>query len=344
MVGTACYGGRGETAPTSRQVTAAGATDDAHLRGSGSTFVEPLLASWMGRYKSVAPHVAIEYSADGSPAAIDRLKAGEGDFYASDTPLSELEEATLGGSHEYIQVPWAAGAIAVVYNLPDIDELRLRPDALAAIFSGKLLRWDDPAIRADNGDARLPNLPVQVVHRSDASGTTSVFSSYMDTAAGASWGLGHGETIRFPRGQGVEGSSATVAAVKRTAGAVGYVQLSYAKRGEAQVARLGNRAGDYQPPSTDAVSAALDTATVRPFSAVVRLNFRPDSPGAYPLATVTYLIFSRTKPDPAKARALRHFAAWAMTEGQRVAEPLGYTPVPRQFRVPAITAVDEPPA
>jgi phosphate transport system substrate-binding protein len=207
-----------------------------------------------------------------------------------------------------------------------------------------VVRWDDPAIRADNEGVRLPASSIQVVHRSDPSGTTFVFSSYLDAAAaGASWGLGIGRTVRFPRGQGAEGSSGVIDAVKRTAGAIGYVQLSYARHEDVNVALLGNRAGDFQPPSPDAVSAALDAATLRQYGTVVRLNFRPDSPGAYPLATVTYLMFSRTKLEPAKARAIRHLATWAMTEGQRYAEPLGYTLVPRQFRVPALEAVAEPP-
>lgn len=342
--GTACYGGRGEMAATSRPVTNAAATDQAQLRGSGSTFVEPLLRAWIERYKTIAPGVSVDYTGDGSPPAIDRLKQGDGDFFASETPLTELDEAILGGSQEYLQVPWAAGAIAIAYNLPEVEGLRLRPDTLAAVFSGKVVRWDDPAIRADNEDARLPSQPIQVVYRADPSGTTSVFSSYLDAAAGASWGLGAGRSvIRFPRGQGVEGSSAVVDAVRRTTGTIGYVQLGYARREGVRVALVGNRAGQYLSPSPDAVSAALDTASLRSDSTVVRLNFGPDSPGAYPLATVSYLIFSRTALDAAKARALRHLATWAMTEGQRLAEPLGYTPVPRQWRVPALKAVDEPP-
>jgi phosphate transport system substrate-binding protein len=329
--------------PSSRVITSAAANDQATLGGSGSTFVEPLVRAWAERYKAVAPNVAIEYTGTNSPAGVEGLVAGEGDFWTSDTPLTELEEATNGGTGAYLQLPWAAGAIAIPYNLPEVPDLRLRPETLAAIFSGKVVRWDDPAVRSDNEGVRLPNSLIQVFHRSDPSGTTYVLSSYFHSVADVAWGLPAAKTIRWVRGTGVAGSSGVVSAVRRTPGAIGYVQLSHAREASLPVARLGNRAGHYQAPTPDAVTAALDTASLRRHSTVVRLNFRTDSPGAYPLATVSYLMFPRAGQDPAKAQALRHFASWAMTEGQRITEPLGYAPVPRQFRVEALLAVEEPP-
>jgi phosphate transport system substrate-binding protein len=317
--------------------------DRAVLSGFGSTFVEPLLRHWIDRYKAIAPEVTIEYEAIGSGSGISRFRTGEGDFATSDVPLSEFEEVSAGGSDVVAQVPWASGAIAIAYNLPGLENapLHLSPQVVAAVFSGRLQRWDDPAIRTDNADLRLPNLPIQVVTRADSSGTTAVFTDFLHAAVGEAWGLGGGRAIRFPRGTAVTGSEAVVATVERVPGAVGYVQLSYAQRAGLGVALLGNRAGRFVAPTPDAVNAALVAAGLRSFSTTARLRFNVDAPGAYPLSTFSYLLYRREGLDPDKAQALRHFAVWALTEGQRLGESVGYAPVPRQFQVPALTAVEK---
>ena len=297
------------------------------------------MRAWIDRYKTVAPGVAITYEGAGSAAAIDRFENGQGDFFASDVPLSDVDEATVGGSDEVVQVPWAAGAVALAYNLPDIGQLRLSADSVAGIFGGRIVRWDDPSIQLDNPGVRLPSLGVQVVFRSDSSGTTNVFTSYLKAAAG--WDLGTGFDVRFPRGSGATGSDGVVAAVKRSSGAIGYVSTAHARQAGLPVALLGNRAGRFVGPTPEAVNAALAGATLRQFGTTVKLLFTPDSPGAYPLATLSYLLFPRKTSDPAKATALRHFGAWALSDGQRIAEQLGYTPVPRQFQLPALTAVEQ---
>jgi phosphate transport system substrate-binding protein len=186
---------------------------------------------------------------------------------------------------------------------------------------------------------RLPTTSVLPVYRSDSSGTTNVFTSYLRAAAGG-WEQGSGFDVGFPRGQGAQGSDGVVAAVKRSAGAIGYVSPAHARREGLGVALLGNRAGRFLAPTTDAVNAALVGASGRPFGTTAKLLFTPDSPGAYPLATLSYVLFPRKMADPAKATALRHFAAWALAQGQRVAEQLGYTPVPRQFQVTALAEVE----
>ena len=343
LLAAGCGGGSGEgqVASRSRAVTPAGAADAAVLQGVGSTFVEPLLREWISRYRAIAPGVTVNYEVASSLTAIARFKARQGDFFATDVPFTDIEEVTLGGSEEYVLLPWAAGAIAAVYNLPEVPDLRLSPDTLAAIFSGRIVRWDDPAVRADNPGGRLPGLGISVVHRSDPSGTTAVFTRYLEAAGSGGWGLRTGATITFPRGTGVRGSEAVAASVKRTAGAIGYVSLAHAESAQLAVARLGNRAGNFLAPTTDAVNAALAGATLRGYSTTADLLFTPDAPGAYPLATVTYLLFRRHGMEPAKVAALRHFAAWAVSEGQRFAEALGYTRLPRHFAVPSLTELNE---
>ncbi len=333
-----------ETGRNAQEVNVApGASDRATLTGSGSTFVEPLLREWIGRYQTVAPGVTIEYEAASSVRGIERLRAGHGDFVTSEVPLSEFEEASVGGSQAVIQVPWAAGAIAVVYNLPDLGQaqLRMTPQVLGAIFGGRLQRWDDPAIRADNPDVRLPSLPISVVSRADASGTTAVFTAYLRASSEGAWPLQAGRAVRFPGGTAVNGSEGVVSAVRRVAGAVGYVQLSHALQVSVGVALLGNRAGHFVAPSPTAVNAALVAAGLRQFGTTARLEFNTESPGAYPLATFSYLMYRPEDLEPAKAAALRHFAAWGLTEGQRLAEAVGYAAVPRQFQVPALAAIEK---
>ena len=336
--------GPGRTVPSARDVLVTpGAADRATLTGAGSTFVEPLLREWIDRYKALAPGVTIDYEATSSPEGIDALVDGERDFGTSDFPLSEVEEATLGGSDALVQVPWAAGAIAIAYNLRDVGELRLSPSTLAGIFSGRITRWTDAAIRADNGDASLPDMPISVLYRADESGSTWIFTSYLsDFGSGSGWALGPGRTVRFPRGSGTSGSEEMTAALARTNGSIGYVQLSWARRASLTVARLGNRAGRFVEPTPEAVNAALVTAGLRSYGTTAHLNFAPEAPDAYPLSTFSYLLFRRDLGDADKARALQHFAVWALSEGQRVAELLGYARVPRQFQLPALTALQKP--
>jgi phosphate ABC transporter phosphate-binding protein len=341
LVGAACARkDPGPTAQTSRVIESAAAGDRASLSGSGSTFVEPLLRKWIEHYQGLGPNVTIDYEGVGSGEALERFKNGEGDFFTSDVPLGEVDEATMGGSGQVLQIPWAVGAIALVYNLPDIPELRLTPDNVANMLEGRIARWDHPSIRADNPDIRLPNLGISVVHRADASGTSAVLGSFLEGFVARTWNLGEDVDMEFPVGQGVRGSQALAAAVKRTPGAFGYVQLSHARAASLQVALLGNRADRFVAPTPEAVEAAMAGSLLRPYGTTARLLYTPDAPGAYALATVSYLIYRRNGLDEAKAAALRHFAAWALTSGQQFAEPLGYHPVPRNFRVVALDALD----
>ena len=318
----------------------AGANDKATLTAAGSTFVEPLLRRWIDAYKAVAPGVTINYEGVGSPAGVDRLKAGQGDFFTSDMPLSQVEEATEGGAQEFYQLPWAAGAIALPYNLPDVPVLQLAPDTVGAIFAGRVQRWDDPFIRRDNPDVRLPSTAITLVYRTEASGTTAVFTAYLEAASYGQWSLGTSRTSRFPRGQGARGSEGVANAVKATTGAIGYTQLGLAEKAGLKVVSLGNRANRFIQPTPEAVNAAMAGALLREHGTTATLYFTPEAPAAYPLATLSYLIYRRTGLDEAKAAALRHFASWALTEGQRFAENLGYAPVPRQFVPPALSALD----
>ena len=296
-----------------------------------------MLAAWSAQYRRSVPDVEIDYDAAGSPQGVEALVAGTVDFAATDVPLTGLEEVLLGGSATLVQVPWVAGAIGVVYNLPGVEELGLSPGTVAGIFAGDIVRWDDPEIRRDNPEATLPGVPIRVFHRSEPSSTTLLFTTYLRETV--RWSAGTAAQIDWPVGQGVEGSAGVAAAVAGTEGAVGYVQTSFATARALGVARLRNQAGNYVAASPESVRAALAAATQRRFRATFDLYFLPDSPASYPLSTVSYVLYRRDLEDPAKQAAMRHFVEWVLGEGQRLAELEGYAPLPLFIRKVAAEAL-----
>ena len=316
-----------------------GAEDQATLSGAGATFPATLVQEWIKHYSALAPGVTINYQPIGSGAGIQQLTAGTVDFAGSDVPLKDSEVAATGGPGAVVQVPWTAGGVAVEYNLPGVRELRLTPAALAGMFAGRITRWDDPAIKAGNPNASLPASGIQVVHRSDGSGTTQVFTEYLHAVAPDVWTFPTGKD--WPAGTagtGAKGSDGVTAAVKQSPGAIGYAEPSYPKQAGLGVATIRNAAGRYVAPTAGAVSAALAAATVRPDGAL-DLNYAPTDPGAYPISTASYLMFYRSAPDAAEAEALRNFVTWALTEGQELAEGLDYAPLPEPVQAAALAAV-----
>ena len=317
----------------------AGANDQATLSGAGATFPATLVQEWIKHYRSLAPGVTVNYQAIGSGAGIQQLTSKTVDFAGSDVPLKESEVTATGGPGAVVQVPWTAGGVAVEYNLPGVDGLRLTPATLAAIFAGRITRWNDAAIRAENPNASLPGSGIQVVHRSDGSGTTQVFTDYLKAVAPEVWTFPSGKD--WPSGTagtGAKGSDGVTAAVKQSVGSIGYAEPSYPKQALLGIATVRNEAGRFVAPEAKAVSAALAAATVNP-DGTLKLNFAPVNPDAYPITSPSYLMFYRSASDPAKDAALKHFAAWALTEGQDLAEGLDYAPLPEPVQVAALGAV-----
>jgi phosphate transport system substrate-binding protein len=317
----------------------AGATDSATLSGAGATFPATLVQEWIKQYRPLAPGVTLNYQPIGSGAGIQQLTSRTVDFAGSDVPLKESEVAATGGPGAVAQVPWTAGGVAVEYNLPGVTGLRLNPAALAGIFAGTVTRWSDPAIRADNPDVALPASGIQVVHRSDGSGTTQVFTSYLKAAAPQVWTFPSGKDWPADTaGTGAKGSDGVTASVKQSVGAIGYSEPSFPKQAQLGIAVIRNEAGRYVGPEAKAVSAALAASTVNP-DGTLTLNYTPVSPEAYPISSTSYLMFYRAGSDPAKDAALKHFVAWALAEGQELAEGLDYAPLPEAVQVTALGAV-----
>lgn len=307
--------------------TAIGASDTATLAGAGSTFVATILQEWIKQYKAAAPGVTLNYQGVGSGAGIQQLTAKTVDFAGSDVVLKPEEQASLGGADATAQIPWIAGGIAVEYNLPSVKNLNLSPDTIAGIFAGTITKWDDAAVKADNPGATLPSIGVQVVHRSDGSGTTAIFTEYLKTVSPSIWTVGSGKDVQWPVGTGAKGSDGVTAAVKQSEGAVGYAEVSYPKQASLGVAAVKNGAGKFTMPTAKAVTAALASATVNP-DLTLKLSFTPSSADAYVISTTTYVMFPKAGPDPAKTTALKHFVEWVLTEGQKAAEGLDYAPMP----------------
>jgi len=318
---------------------AAGAGDTATLSGAGSTFVATLAQEWIKQYRSQAPGVTVNYQPVGSGAGIQQLTSKTVDFAGSDVALKESEVAATGGPGAVVQIPWTAGGVAVEYNLPEVKDLRLSPTVLAGIFAGTVSRWNDPAIKADNPTAALPGSGIQVVHRSDGSGTTQVFTDFLRATAPETWTFPSGKD--WPSGTagtGAKGSDGVTASVKQSTGSIGYSELSFPKQAGLGVASVANKAGRFVTPTAKAVSAALAAATINA-DGTLKLNFTPDSPEAYPVTTTSYLLFYSAGTDPAKDTALKHFALWALLEGQKLAEGLDYAPLPPTILGAALGAV-----
>jgi phosphate transport system substrate-binding protein len=316
--------------------TAVGANDNASLSGAGSTFVAPIVQEWIKNYKSAAPGVSLNYQPVGSSAGIEQLKGKTTtQFAGSDVVLSAQQQTDLGGPDATMQVPWSGGGIAIEYNLPSVKDLKLSANALAGILAGKITKWDAPEIKQDNPSA--PSTSIQVEHRSDGSGTTAVLTGFLAAASPSIWTYGSGKDWTSPAGTGSKGSDQVTAAVKANEGAIGYAELSYAKQASLGVATIKNQAGQFTGPTPKAASAALASATVNP-DLTVKLNFTPPSPDAYPISTVTYVVFYKAG-DPNTTTALKHFIQWALTAGQSSADGLDYAPLPQAIATPAINAV-----
>jgi phosphate transport system substrate-binding protein len=342
VMGTAC-GTDDNSARLARgrapSAAVAGADDQATLSGAGATFPATLVQEWIKQYRPLAPGVTVNYQPIGSGAGIQQLTSRTVDFAGSDVPLKASEVAATGGPGAVVQVPWTAGGVAVEYNLPGVADLRLTASVLAGIFAGQITRWNDPAIKADNPRAPLPASGIQVVRRSDGSGTTQVFTDYLTAAAPDIWTFPSGKD--WPAGTpgtGAKGSDGVTAAVKQAVGAIGYAEPSYPKQAGLGIASVRNPAGNFVAPEALAVSAALAEATTNA-DGTLALDFTPAGRDAYPISSASYLLFYRSNDDAAKDTALKHFAEWALTEGQDLAEGLDYAPLPEPVQVRALGAV-----
>lgn len=298
------------------------------LNGAGATFPYPLYAKWIDAYKTIKSNVSINYQSIGSGGGIKELQAGTVDFGASDVPLNNDETRRMPAP--VIHLPMTAGAVALAYNLPGVAKgLKLTPDVVTGMFMGDITKWNDVKITALNPGVKLPNIAVAIIHRSDGSGTTYLFTSYL-AAVSKAWAdkVGAGKSVNWPAGIGGKGNEGVAGVLKQSPGSLGYVELAYADQNKLAYAALQNSAGQFVLPSIDSVKAAATSV-----SAHIQKDVRTpliNTPGkaAYPISGFTYILIYQTQKDAQKGAALLDFLTWATRDGQQYAAPLGYAQLP----------------
>jgi phosphate transport system substrate-binding protein len=297
------------------------------ISGAGSTFVQTILQQWIKNYQNSCSGSTINYQGVGSGAGIQQFTAGTTNFGASDVPFAASEQSAANAKYPPValQIPWAAGPVAIEYNLSGVNNIKLSANTVASIFAGKIKTWNDPAIAADNSGTTLPSTPIQVVHRSDASGTTAAFTGYMTSAAGTVWTFGAAKDVPFPTGQGAKGSDGVTAVVKQTNGAIGYSELSYPKGAGVQTASIKNASGQFVQPSSAGATAALSGTTVNT-DGTAKINYQATGSTVYPISTLTWVMVPQ-KP-PSQGTLLKDFILYALGQGQQSATQLFYAPLP----------------
>lgn len=321
------------------RVAAGGGVD---LTGAGATFPYPIYSKWFDAY-AAKTGVKINYQHIGSGGGIRQLSEQTVDFGASDAPMTD-EELSKARGGAIMHVPTVIGAVAIAYNLPDLAQpIRLSGPVIADIFLGKLTKWSDTRIASLNPGVKLPTTDILVAHRTEASGTTFIFTSYL-AAVSPDWkaGPGAGKAVQWPVGLGGQGNEGVAGTIKQTPGAIGYVELAYAKQNRLTTALVQNAAGQFVPPSVEGATAAAQAAAAAlPANTDYRISIiNPAGATSYPIASFTWLLVYRNMPDAAKARKLTDFLRWALTDGEKQASALDYAPLPAAMSQALIARLD----
>ncbi|WP_069801572.1 phosphate ABC transporter substrate-binding protein PstS [Thermogemmatispora onikobensis] len=309
-------GSNSSTCPSTKQLT-----------GAGSTFDNPLFSKMFQEYPKVKCGINVNYQAVGSGAGINNLLQHIVDFGATDAPMTtdQLNKSTSG---PILHIPITIGAVAISYNLSGVSQLKLTGPILAAIYEGKITSWDDPQIKAINSGVNLPHKNITVVHRSDGSGTTSIFTHYL-SAISPDWQskVGAGTTVNWPTGVGAKGSSGVAGQVKNTDGAIGYVELTYVLANNIPYALLQNAAGKFVAPSLDSAKADAESFTSIP--ADLRFYIvNGNGDNAYPITGFSWVVVYQNQSNSDKGQALARLLWWMVHDGQQYAQPLNYVPLP----------------
>jgi phosphate transport system substrate-binding protein len=315
-----------QNAPSDGKDGKATQTKNVSLQGAGATFPYPLYSKWMSEYNKLHPNVRINYQSIGSGGGIRQIVQQTVDFGASDSPMKEADIKNAKGKLHHI--PTTIGAVVVAYNLPGVDKsIRLDPDVIVDIFLGKIKKWNDGRITSINEGVNFPDRDISVVHRSDGSGTTAVFTDYLGSVSDE-WknGVGVAQSVRWPTGLGAKGNEGVTGQIKTTPGAIGYIELAYAKQNRFTYAAIKNKAGKYVAPEPSA-STAAGAAKEMPDDLHVSLA-NADGDASYPISAYTYFLVYEDTPDAHKAQALADFLWWAIHDGQKYCDALHYAPLP----------------
>jgi phosphate transport system substrate-binding protein len=308
------------------------------INGAGATFPYPIYSKWFDEYAKVDPSVRFNYQSIGSGGGQKQILAQTVDFGASDGPMSDENLGKAPG--KILHIPTVAGAVVLTYNLTGNPALKLDADTIAGIFLGQIKKWNDPKLTALNSGTKLPDQEIVVVHRSDGSGTTFIFTDYLSKVSGE-WKqkAGNNTSVNWPAGIGGKGNEGVSGQVKQTPGAIGYVELIYATQNKMPYAEVKNTAGEFVKPSLESITAALSTGDIPE-------DFRfsiTNAPGkdAYPICGATWLLVYEQQKDAAKGKKLVEFLKWAAKDGEKMAKDLQYAPLPDALQQRVLKRIDE---
>jgi len=310
------------------------------LQGAGATFPAPLYQKWLSEYGKLHPNLKMDYQSIGSGGGIKQIKEQTVDFGASDAPMTDEDLKSAPG--EIVHIPTVLGAVVITYNLESMKQpLRFSSDVIADIFLGKIKKWNDPKIAADNPGVTLPTNDITVVHRSDGSGTSAVFTDYLSKVS-PEWKekVGAGVSPSWPTGIGGKGNEGVTGQVKNTPNTIGYVELAYAAKNKLPVALIKNAAGSFIEPTIDAVTAAA-AASAANMPDDLRISItNAAGPQAYPISSYTYILVYKNQKDAAKGKAIVDFLWWGIHDGENFAKELLYAPLPPDIVKKAETKIN----
>lgn len=301
------------------------------LNGAGATFPYPMYSTWFSEYNKLHSDIQINYQSIGSGGGIRQLIAGTVDFGASDGPMTDqqLAEAEKARGTKILHIPTVLGADVPAYNIPGVSgEVKFTPEALAGIFRGKITKWNDKAITSVNPDMKFPDQDIIVIHRSDGSGTTYIFTDYLSKVS-RDWQseVGKGTSVRWLVGLGGKGNEGVAGMIRQMQGAIGYVELIYAVQNKISYGVVKNSAGNFVKASLESVTAAAGSVKEMPADFRVSITNAPGK-DAYPISSFTWLLIPMHSKDAAKGKILADFLNWMVDDGQKMTSSLTYAPLP----------------
>jgi len=297
------------------------------LNGAGATFPYPMYSKWFSEYNKLHPDIQFNYQSIGSGGGIRQVLAGTVDFGATDGPMTD--EQLAQAKTKILHIPTVLGADVPAYNIPGVtEELKFTPELLANIFLGKITSWNDAALAKANPGVNLPNQPIIVIHRSDGSGTTYIFTDYLSKVS-TDWKnqVGKGTSVKWPVGLGGKGNEGVAGMIRQMQGSIGYVELIYAVNNHIAYGSVKNAGGQFVKASLESVTAAA--ASVKSMPADFRVSIT-NAPGkdAYPIASFTWLLIPTPSKDRAKGKIIADFLNWMVEDGQKMTADLSYAPLP----------------
>ena len=314
------------------------------LNGAGATFPNPMYSKWFSEYHKIHSDVQVNYQPIGSGGGIRQVTEATVDFGASDMPMTDeqLKAAEAKLKTKVLNIPTVLGAVVPAYNIPGVTgEVKFTPDVLAGIFLGRISNWNDPAISKVNPDLKFPNQEIVVVHRSDGSGTTFIWTDYLSKVS-AEWKsqVGADTSVKWPKGLGGKGNDGVAGSVRQLPGAIGYVELIYAVQNKISYGSVRNSAGAFIKASLEGVTAAAASAPKMPADFRVSITNAPGK-DAYPISSFTWLLIPAQSKDPGKGKILAAFLDWMVADGQTMTSALTYAPLPNNVAAKVKDAIKQ---